>query len=334
VEGLNAADSRDDTVSNEPAGQDDTRNDTESADKMSFDHDMEILSACLARGPPTAESSPTSNAVEASTNDTTTAANSGTTHGWLSNDPGSNEGTNGQSSCHESVDIDTVSPIGSEGANQRWLTNTPGAPYDSGATTSSNVSEDGSPIQGDEGYATVAQEDGDAESNDPAESSNGHYAVYLRPSTLFEPPPTWATQYKKFFDVAVAAYRMFLYNRAPKPIRARLADPSTHEAAVKRYNLINLGLYPFVTAGHLIELQQRIGDVTHFCTWIERNMEEIQRDKEARKDIIYAYPSNSPLRFRTKGLGSSLRYVTHVDEDWADEDDWGLPPPMKKRNLI
>ncbi|KAJ4056957.1 hypothetical protein NW761_003437 [Fusarium oxysporum] len=300
---------------------------------------MVILAAAIASGPPPAESSTTSNAAEAFTINTTTAEGSVTTNKCLTNGPGSNEGSKGRSSG-QSMDVNTVSPTDTEGTNPEWLTNTPGSPYDNEATTSSNNGN--SPSQADEGYVTAVQEDGDADADsdgevgdNPARSNNIHFPFYMRPSTLFDTPPTWTEQYKKFFDKAFEVWSAFFHNRAPRPLRARLEDPRTHEAAVKRYNLINLGLYPCVTVDHLIELKRRIGDVAHFCDWMKGNMREIEFDKDLRKDIIHTYPSNSPLRLRTRGLGSSLRYVTHVDEGWADsEDNWGMPPPMKKRNLM
>uniref|UniRef100_A0A0D2XKF8 Uncharacterized protein n=1 Tax=Fusarium oxysporum (strain Fo5176) TaxID=660025 RepID=A0A0D2XKF8_FUSOF len=338
---LDAIDSPDDTGSDEPAEDDDTRNDTEAAEKEAFDRDMVILAAAIASGPPPAESSTTSNAAEAFTINTTTAEGSATTNKWLTNGPGSNEGSKGRSSG-QSMDVDTVSPTDTEGTNPEWLTNTPGSPYDNEATTSSNNGNSRS--QTDKGYVTAAQEDGDADADansdgevedNPARFNNIHFPFYMRPSTLFDTPPTWAEQYKKFFDKAFEVWSAFFHNRAPRPLRARLEDPRTHEAAVKRYNLINLGLYPCVTVDHLIELERRIGDVAHFCDWMQGNMREIEFDKDLRNDIIHTYPSNSPLRLRTRGLGSSLRYVTHVDEGWADsEDNWGMPPPMKKRNLM
>ncbi|KAH7226785.1 hypothetical protein BKA60DRAFT_605058 [Fusarium oxysporum] len=338
---LDAIDSPDDTGSDEPAEDDDTINDTEAAEKEAFDRDMVILAAAIASGPPPAESSTTSNAAEAFTINTTTAEGSVTTNKWLTNGPGSNEGSKGRSSG-QSMDVDTVSPTDTEGTNPEWLTNTPGSPYDNEATTSSNNGNSRS--QTDEGYVTAAQEDGDADADadsdgevedNPARFNNIHFPFYMRPSTLFDTPPTWAEQYKKFFDKAFEVWSAFFHNRAPRPLWARLEDPRTHEAAVKRYNLINLGLYPCVTVDHLIELKRRIGDVAHFCDWMQGNMREIEFDKDLRKDIIHTYPSNSPLRLRTRGLGSSLRYVTHVDEGWADsEDNWGMPPPMKKRNLM
>ncbi|KAF4957798.1 hypothetical protein FGADI_2882 [Fusarium gaditjirri] len=340
---LDAVDSPD-AGSDEPTEEDDTGNDTGAAEKEAFDRDMVILAAAIASRPPPAESSTSSNAAEASTIDTTTAESSVATKQFLTNGPGSNEGSNSLSSDYESMEAETASPTdteGTEGTNQeKWLTNTPGSPYSNEVTTSSNSGN--SPSQADEGYVTAAQDDGDADADSdvevkgsPARSNNIHFPFCMRPSTLFDTPPTWAEQYKKFFDKAVEAWRAFSHNRAPRPLRARLEDPRTHEAAVKRYNLINLGLYPCITVGHLIELKRRIGDAAHFCNWMQGNMREMDLDRDLRKDILNSYPSNSPLRLRTRGLGSSLRYATHVDEGWDDlEDNWGMPPLMKKRSRM
>ncbi|KAF5720170.1 hypothetical protein FMUND_4319 [Fusarium mundagurra] len=287
-------------------------------------------------------------AAQASNNDTTTAESSVTANKFLTNDPGSSEGSNGQSSG-ESMDVDSPSPTDTgdtntngtnpEGNSSQWLTNTPGSPYENQVATSPKSAN--SPSQSDEGYGTAAHEDGGIEADSVGEGEdvpaqhNIRVPIYMRPSTLFDTTPTWADQYRKFFDKAFMAWKVFYINRAPRPLRARLQDRRTHEAAVKRYNLINLGFYPLVTAGHLLELHRRIADVAHFCDCVSDNIREIDLAKNLRKEVIYTYPANSPLRLRSKGLGSSLRYVAHVDEGWADpEDNWGMPPPSKKRSLI
>jgi hypothetical protein len=44
---------------------------------------------------------------------------------------------------------------------------------------------------------------------------------------------------------------------------------------------------------------------------------------------------DSPLRLRSKRLGSSLRFVTGVNDAWVrDQDNWGMPPVKKKRKQI
>ncbi|KAF4415765.1 hypothetical protein FACUT_13165 [Fusarium acutatum] len=338
VDEADAVDSQGDTGSEEHAGNANLPS-AETAVDETFDHNMKVLAAALPSAPTQAQ---------ASTTNTTTAESSVTTNNFLTNDPGSSEGHSGQS-LGQPMDIDPPSPINTKGTNTddnpegnspEWLTNTPGSPYDNQVATSSNNAN--SPNQVDEGHATAAQEDGEADANsvgemedNPSQPNNIHVPLYRRPSTLFDTPPTWADQYKKFFDKALAVWSMFCHSRAPRPLRARLEDPRTHEVAVKRYNLINLGLYPCVTVGHLLELKLRINDIAHFCDFMTGNIREIDFAKDLRKEVMYTYPSNSPLRLRTKGLGSSLRYVTHVDEGWADpEDNWGMPPPIKKRSLM
>ncbi|KAF4494522.1 hypothetical protein FAGAP_9335 [Fusarium agapanthi] len=335
-----AVDSQGDTGSEEHAG-DDTLPDAEAAVDETFNHNMKVLAAALPGAPTQAQASATN---------TATAGSSVNANNFLTNDPGTSQGNSGQS-LGQPKDIDPPSPINNEGTNiddnpkgnsPEWLTNTPGSPYDNNAATSSNNTN--SPSQADEGNATAVQEGGDADADadsvgevedTPAKSNNIHVPLYRRPSTLFDTPPTWAEQYKKFLDKAFAVWSLFFNTRAPRPLRARLADLRTHEAAVKRYNLINLGLYPCVTVDHLLELKLRIDDVAHFCDFMTGNIREIDFAKDLRKEVMYTYPANSPLRLRTKGLRSSLRFVTHVDEGWYDpEDNWGMPPPTKKRGLM
>ncbi|KAF5691354.1 hypothetical protein FCIRC_469 [Fusarium circinatum] len=335
-----AVDSQGDTGSEEPAG-DDTLPDAEVAVDEAFEHDMKVLAAALPSAPAQAQDSATN---------TATGGSSVNANNFLTNDPGSSKGSSGQP-LDQPKDIDPPSSLNTEGGNAdetpkgnspKWLTNTPGSPYENEAATSSNNTNSSS--QADEGYATTAQEGGDAGTDadsvgdvedTPVRSNNIRVPLYRRPSTLFDTPPTWAEEYKKFLDKAFEAWSLFYNTRAPRPLRARLADLRTHEAAVKRYNLVNLGLYPCVTVEHLLELKLRIDDVARFCDFMTANMMEIDYAKDLRKEVIYTYPANSPLRLRTKGLRSSLRFVTHVDEGWDDEEDnWGMPPLMKKRGLM
>ncbi|KAF5572811.1 hypothetical protein FPANT_12788 [Fusarium pseudoanthophilum] len=348
-----AADSRGDTASEENAGNTNL-SDAETAVDETFNHHMKVLAAALSGASSPAQASPVDSR----------AANQ-----FLTNDPGGSEEGSGQS-LGQSMDVDPQSSVNTEGTNvednpedtnpegtssegtktgdnpegnspeSEWLTNTPGSPYDNGVASASNGVNN--PSQAAESHETVTQEDGDADANSvweaedqPVGPNNSHVRVYRRPSTLFDTPPTWADQYKKFFDKAFAVWCVFFNTRAPRPLRERLRDQDTHEAAVKRYNLINLGLYPCVTAEHLLELKLRIDDAAHFCDFLTANIMEIDHAKDQRKEVIYTYPANSPLRLRTKGLGSSLRYATHVDEGWDDlEDNWGMPPIPKKRGLI
>ncbi|KAF5590285.1 uncharacterized protein FSUBG_10901 [Fusarium subglutinans] len=340
VDEPNTVDSQGDTGSEEHAG-DDTLPDAEAAVDDTYDHDMKVLAPALPSAPAQAQGSATN---------TTTAESSVNANNYLTNDPGSSERDRGQS-LGQLKDIDPPSSLNTEGVNAdenpmgnspKWLTNTPGSPYENKAATSFNNAN--SPSQADKGYATAAQEGGDADADADSvgeagdtslQPNNIRVPLYRRPSTLFDTPPTWAEEYKKFLDKAFEAWRLFYNTRAPRPLRTRLADRRTHEAAVKRYNLINLGLYPCVTVEHLLELKLRIDDVARFCDFMTANMMEIEYAKDLRKEVIYTYPANSPLRLRTKGLRSSLRFVTHVDEGWDDEEDnWGMPPLTKKRGLM
>ncbi|EWG47452.1 hypothetical protein FVEG_07550 [Fusarium verticillioides 7600] len=352
VEEEDAADSQGDTGSEENAGNTNL-SDAETAVDENFNHHMKVLAAALSGASAPAQDFPV---------DTTAAESSGTTNQFLTNDPGSSEEGSSQS-LGQAMDVDSRSTVSTEGTDiegnpegtnsegtgtdgnpggnspeSEWLTNTPGSPYYNGVASSPNNANSSSQA----GEATVTQQDGEADANSvgevddqPFEPNDIHVPVYRRPSTLFDTPPTWADQYKKFFDKAFAVWCVFYNTSAPRPLRQRLRDQDTHEAAVKRYNLINLGLYPCVTAEHLLELKLRIDDAARFCDFLTANMLEIDHAKDQRKEVIYTYPANSPLRLRTKGLGSSLRYATHVDEGWDDlEDNWGMPPIPKKRSLI
>ncbi|KAF5717526.1 hypothetical protein FGLOB1_2061 [Fusarium globosum] len=324
VDEADAVDSQDHTGSDEHAGNANLA-DAETAVDETFDHDMKALAAAL----PSA-----STQAQASTTNTTTAESSVTANNFLTNDPGSSGGHSSQS-LGGSMDVaqgtiaeGTNTDDNPEGNSPKWLTNTPVDPYNSEvAACSSNANS----TADQDGREADANSVGEVE-DQPIRPNNIHVPIYRRPSTLHDTPPTWADEYKKFFDKAFEVWSIFYHTRAPRPLRARLGDIRTHDAAVRRYNLINLGLYPCVTAGHLIELKRRIDDVSHFCDFLTCNIMEIDIAKNLRRDVLYTYPCNSPLRLRTKGLGSSLRFATHVDEGWVDpEDNWGMPPPPKQR---
>ncbi|KAG4253316.1 hypothetical protein FPRO03_07276 [Fusarium proliferatum] len=324
VDEADAVDSQDHTGSDEHAGNANLA-DAETAVDETFDHGMKALAAAL----PSA-----STQAQASTTNTTTAESPVTANNFLTNDSRSSGGHSGQSLggsmdvAQSTITEGTNTDDNPEGNSPKWLRNTPGAPYNSEmAASPSNANS----TADQEGREADANSVGEVE-DQPVRPNNIHVPIYRRPSTLHDTPPTWADEYKKFFDKAFEVWSVFYHTRAPRPLRARLGDLRTHDAAVKRYNLINLGLYPCVTAGHLIELKRRIDDVSHFCDFLTCNIMEIDIAKNLRRDVLYTYPCNSPLRLRTKGLGSSLRFATHVDEGWVDpEDNWGMPPPPKQR---
>ncbi|RKL41363.1 hypothetical protein BFJ72_g5790 [Fusarium proliferatum] len=324
VDEADAVDSQDHTGSDEHAGNANLA-DAETAVDETFDHDMKALAVAL----PSA-----STQAQASTTNTTTAESPVTANNFLTNDPRSSGGHSGQSLggsmdvAQSTITEGTNTDDNPEGNSLKWLRNTPGAPYNSEmAASPSNANS----TADQEGREADANSVGEVE-DQPVRPNNIHVPIYRRPSTLHDTPPTWADEYKKFFDKAFEVWSVFYHTRAPRPLRARLGDLRTHDAAVKRYSLINLGLYPCVTAGHLIELKRRIDDVSHFCDFLTCNIMEIDIAKNLRRDVLYTYPCNSPLRLRTKGLGSSLRFATHVDEGWVDpEDNWGMPPPPKQR---
>ncbi|KAF4342024.1 hypothetical protein FBEOM_4025 [Fusarium beomiforme] len=338
-----------DTDINESADGDDVQNVTEPVDDLTLEDALDILRNGLASGP----RHPIFNTSRASRNVTTTGDHSAVNH-WLSNTPDEYPVSNEKSSDPEV--IDTVQPhgvhSGTEGNDNEWLSNAPGAPYDGEEDVPSpGKSDDSSPSPGDEGYVTGTQEnnedddspyDGDAEDNaSPADqselaSNNENEETPSRANTLFLPSlGSWPDRYKRTLARGVESYRAFLNSPASDHMRHRLLRRETHEAAVKEYNLIGLGLYPLVTTADLIEFKRHCDDLRHFCLKLRRNVTVVDYDLQVRNELYYTQPKHSPLRLRTKGLRSALRYVIGIDEEWGNEEDnWGQLPPMKKRDPI
>ncbi|RGP66868.1 hypothetical protein FLONG3_8699 [Fusarium longipes] len=116
----------------------------------------------------------------------------------------------------------------------------------------------------------------------------------------------------------------------------RSNDLGQDEINTLLYNFVrqNLVKKPTVNSEELFKLKRFTDNVENFVRPMQRNINTIEADREQNKMRHYL-PYASPDRLRSKRLGSSLRFVTNVDEEWdKDFDRWGVPKITKKRQQI
>ncbi|KAM0354308.1 hypothetical protein ACHAPU_001352 [Fusarium lateritium] len=146
----------------------------------------------------------------------------------------------------------------------------------------------------------------------------------------------WPEKFKRELDEAEAKYIDYQHRRIAFQNEImikvlRTGQNLDHE--IRDFFVRNMVHRPIVNGKQLLELKRCIDDVVHFNYHVRTNMNTIYSDSRRRSFLRYE-PRGSPNRFRSKCLGSSLRYVIGIDQDWGEEDNWGMPPPKKRRQRI
>ncbi|KAM0481133.1 hypothetical protein ACHAP7_004701 [Fusarium lateritium] len=144
------------------------------------------------------------------------------------------------------------------------------------------------------------------------------------PSTLIQPRKDyWPERLKRKLDKAEAKYKDYIRQRvifgrdiATKAERTGKIDDSALYEFVRN----NVAHPPKVSVRELLALKDCIEDVVDFNYDGKRNLNEINREAHKRKALRYE-PPGSTKRFRSKRLGSSLRFVIGIDQEWGDEDN-------------
>ncbi|KAF4457373.1 hypothetical protein F53441_702 [Fusarium austroafricanum] len=209
----------------------------------------------------------------------------------------------------------------------QWLTNTPGSPYNMEKASSSSDGHDTASVPVELEVAVVENNTNDIN------NVNG----------IIEEGDEWSTD--DWYDSDSS------WDRSESVTASDDSDPefrtSTLSSSLKDYwparlkaSLDQLALRgskkddPVVNSMHLLKLRDHISDALHFRDSIQRNIDIVNAESRERKDVYYDVPSGSPMRLRSHGLGSALRYVITIDQEWGDEDNWGMPPPKKTRKRI
>ncbi|KAM5356616.1 hypothetical protein ACJ41O_003262 [Fusarium nematophilum] len=94
-----------------------------------------------------------------------------------------------------------------------------------------------------------------------------------------------------------------------------------------------------VSAEDLQRLQKCIDETKHLGDTLHRNFDEakdIKRKRSDRRlDTLTGKKSNVNAFMLSRGVGSLLREVTSIDEEWHEpEGEWGMPPPRRPRRMI
>ncbi|SPJ70733.1 uncharacterized protein FTOL_00461 [Fusarium torulosum] len=144
------------------------------------------------------------------------------------------------------------------------------------------------------------------------------------PSTLLQPRKDyWPEKLKRKLDGAEAKYKDYVRQR--EIFERNIASKVEHtgkidDSELRNFVRNNVAYPPKVSVRELLELKDCIEDVVDFNYDGKRNLNEINREAHKRKALRYE-PPGSTKRFRSKCLGSSLRYVIGIDQDWGDEDN-------------
>ncbi|KAF4986103.1 hypothetical protein FGRMN_10987 [Fusarium graminum] len=146
----------------------------------------------------------------------------------------------------------------------------------------------------------------------------------------------WPEKFKRELDEAEAKYndyenrRVVFHNEIVIKV-LRTGEDLSHE--ISNFVMKNMVHRPVVNGEQLLKLKRCIDDVVHFNYHVRANINTIYSDTR-RRNILRYEPRGSSKRFRSNRLGSSLRYVIGIDQDWGQEDNWGMPPPKKRRQRI
>nr|CEG02686.1 unnamed protein product [Fusarium pseudograminearum CS3487] len=295
---------------------------------------------------------------EASTD--TTAPESST---WLTNTPYTFHGTfyNTFVTFPSSYDGDEQAVLStaieysdvSQGPASAWLTNDPNALNGvAEAETSSESSSDDetSSLPTDQHLPTFQdksdnEEDEeswiDNDSSDEISSQDIHdelKRLRLAPTTLLHPHGWyWPTHFLDEIVTHVKEHEKYLQKKKAlvKSItQSKNLSPGETDNILCEFVHKNLVRKPVVDTAQLFKLKRFVDNVVRFVLATQRNIDAIDADMdEGRKRHFSSL--NSTSRFRSKRLGSSLRFVTSINDDWGQVyDNWGMPPVKKKREQI
>lgn len=182
------------------------------------------------------------------------------------------------------------------------------------STTTQSHSNDGRDT-GDAGKDDTSSEISlDSDSDSDTETTN----------TLLQPRKDyWPAKLKRKLDEAEAKYEDYVCQR--ETFERNIASQVEHIGKIDDNELCNFVrnnvVYPpRVNVRELLDLKDCIEDVADFNHDGKKNLHEINREAHKRKALRYE-PPGSTKRFRSRCLGSSLRYVIGIDQDWGDEDN-------------
>ncbi|KPA39986.1 hypothetical protein FLAG1_07164 [Fusarium langsethiae] len=160
----------------------------------------------------------------------------------------------------------------------------------------------------------------------------------LAPSTLLHSYGWyWPTHFLEEIVIQTEEYEEYIQKKKA-PVESisenKTLSPAQTERILYEFVRENIACKPIVNAKQLLKLKRFIDNIARFILSTQKNIDAIDADMDEGRRRHFL-PLDSSSRFRSKRLGSSLRFVTGVNEEWEQsQDDWGMPPVKKKREQI
>ncbi|KAH7004426.1 hypothetical protein EDB82DRAFT_471183 [Fusarium venenatum] len=240
-----------------------------------------------------------------------------------------------------------------QGPASAWLTNSPDAPEGvaEAETSSETWPGDGIGSLPVDHHLSISQDSldneedvgslSDSDSSDEITSQaidDQIEKLRLAPSTLLHPHGWyWPTHFLDEIATQVEEYEEYVQkkNFLIKSIsKNKTLSRDETDNILCEFVHENIVRKPVVNAVQLFKLKRFIDNVVRFVLATQRNIDAIDADMDEGRRRHFL-PLDSPLRFRSKRLGSSLRFVTSVNDAWErGQDNWGMPPVKIKREQI
>ncbi|KAJ4130171.1 hypothetical protein NW768_007153 [Fusarium equiseti] len=280
------------------------------------------------------------------------------TNPWLTNTPGSSDDTfcddlaslldsHADDDGEANFDIVEDSPNMHRDDASSWLTNDHSAShegicsevlYDTGITSHDHCVPFAHDGTGDKLFEK-SSDDGESSDEIMSEGIDDELEkLQLGDNTLFHPVEYyWPTYFMENLFPKVTEYEHYVEKKnalVATITKGKALSPTEVDLILRNFVHENLVHKPTVDCNQLFKIKRFVDNIERFVFAVQRNIDAIDADvNEGRRRHHMA--RDSPLRLRSKGLGSSLRFVTSIDdEEELGEDDWGLSPVMKQRQLI
>ncbi|CAG7555794.1 unnamed protein product [Fusarium equiseti] len=277
---------------------------------------------------------------------------------WLTNTPGSSHNTfcndlasplDSHSEEDEEANADIVedSPSMHHNDTSSCLTNDPSASheevcseiwYDNGITSHDHCvpfAHDGT----DEKTSEKSADDSEnSDEIDPNEIDDELEKLQLGDNTLFHPVEYyWPMYFMENFFPKANEYQDYVEKKnalVETITKSKALSLTEVDCILRNFVHENMVRKPTVDCTQLFKIKRFVDNIERFVLAVQRNIDAIDADvNEGRRR--HHMLRDSPLRLRSKGLGSSLRFVTSIDdEEELSEDNWGMSPAMKQRQPI
>ncbi|RBR14318.1 uncharacterized protein FIESC28_07748 [Fusarium coffeatum] len=182
----------------------------------------------------------------------------------------------------------------------------------------------------------------DSESSDEMESEeidDGLEKLELGDNTLFHPVEYyWPTHFMQKFFPKATEYGDYVTKKdalVETITKNKALSPAEVDLILRTFVHENMVRKPTVDCTQLFKMKRFVDNAERLVFALQRNIDAIDADVIEGRRRHHMGRDSPLLRRRSKGLRSSLRFVTSVDdEEELGEDNWGLSPVMKQRQLI